>query len=75
MNHFLIKQLGDIKKFLSVDIERFDDHIQMSHSPKITKLLQFAKMMDCKPISTPIENFHLTIQTKKPVLQTLPTKR
>lgn len=52
---FHIKELGCLKHFLGLEIEHTTDGIFLSQQKYCRDLLQKIGMVDCKPISTPME--------------------
>jgi hypothetical protein len=52
---FPIKDLGQMKHYLGLQITRSDEGIKLSQRDFIDKLLDSVGMSDCNPVSTPIE--------------------
>ena len=57
-----MKQLGDLKYFLGIKVARSKHGIFLSKRKYVLDLLTETRMLECKPIDTPIEqnnkNFH-----------------
>ena len=52
---FQMKELGELKHFLGLEVERTNDGIFLCQQKYAQDLLEKYGMLDCKPISTPIE--------------------
>jgi len=61
-SEFDMKQLGDLKYFLGIKVARSKHGIFLSKRKYVLDLLTETRMLECKPIDTPIEqnnkNFH-----------------
>jgi len=53
-NLFLVKELGDVKYFLGLELHHTNDDLYITQSKYIDDLLRRAKMDGAKPFSTPI---------------------
>src|SRR5436190_19055105 len=59
-SRFSIKDLGEAKCCLGLNIERSQGQIKINQQPFVTELLKKFNMQDSKPVSTPMEtNFKL----------------
>ena len=52
---FLMKDLGELKHFLGLEVEHTEDGLFLYQQRYAQDLLEKYGMLDCKPISTPIE--------------------
>lgn len=52
---FNTKNLGEIKNFIGIKIERDENRIKLSQQTMIEKVLKIAGMEDCKGVKTPVE--------------------
>ncbi|WKA06484.1 hypothetical protein VitviT2T_024381 [Vitis vinifera] len=52
---FAMKDLGQIHHFLSIEISQTSDGLHLSQSHYALTILERANMVDCKPMSTPLE--------------------
>ena len=52
---FQMKELGELKHFLGLEVERTNDGIFLCQQKYAQDLLDKYRMLDCKPISTPME--------------------
>lgn len=50
-----MKDLGSLKSFLGIKIERHKQRIDLSQSTYISNLLKRFEMKDSKPVNTPME--------------------
>lgn len=55
---FEIKELGDLKYFLDIEVARSDQGICLSQRKYVMDLLTETGMLACKPVETPIEQNH-----------------
>lgn len=55
---FEIKELGDLKYFLGIEVARSDQGICLSQRKYVLDLLTETGMLACKPVETPIEQNH-----------------
>jgi len=53
-SEFDMKQLGDLKYFLGIEVARSKHDIFLSQRKYVLDLLAETKMLECKPIDTPI---------------------
>ena len=57
---FKIKDLGELKYFLRIEVARSQQGIFLSQRKYVLDLLTDTEMLDCKPADTPIvQNHHL----------------
>ena len=52
---FVVKDLGDMSKFLGIRITQSEDYIAIDQELLITETLEHHKMTECNPIATPAE--------------------
>ena len=57
-SEFEMKQLGDLKYFLGIEVARSKHGIFLSQRKYILDLLTETRMLGCKPVDTPIEQNH-----------------
>ncbi|KAL5568221.1 hypothetical protein UlMin_024796 [Ulmus minor] len=57
-SEFEMKQLGDLKYFLGIEVARSKHGIFLSQRKYILDLLTETGMLGCKPVDTPIEQNH-----------------
>jgi len=57
-SEFGMKQLGDLKYFLGIEVARSKHGIFLSQRKYALDLLAETRMLGCKPIDTPIEKNH-----------------
>ncbi|GJW41660.1 putative RNA-directed DNA polymerase [Tanacetum coccineum] len=55
---FELKDLGHLKYFLGIEVARSKSGISMCQRKYVLDLLNETRMLDCKPIETPIETNH-----------------
>jgi len=55
MSHFSMKDLGQLHNFLGIKIERTADGMFLNQSLYFENVLRRFNMMNCKPVSTPLE--------------------
>ncbi|XP_004297918.1 PREDICTED: uncharacterized mitochondrial protein AtMg00810-like [Fragaria vesca subsp. vesca] len=55
---FEMKDLGNLKYFLGIEVARNKDCIMLSQRKYVLDLLAETGMLDCKPVDTPIEQNH-----------------
>ena len=53
-----MKQLGDLKYFLGIEVARSKHGIFLSQQKYILDLLSETGMLGCKPVNTPIKHNH-----------------
>ena len=53
-SEFAVKDMGDLRFFLGIDVQRTVDGFYLSQSRYAKEILQRAGMSNCKPASTPI---------------------
>jgi len=53
---FKIKDLGDLRYFLSLKVERSKKGIMMNQRKYVLKLLTDTSLLVCKPVVTPMDN-------------------
>ena len=53
--HFQMKELGELKHFLGLEVDYTKEGLFLCQQNYAKDLLQKLGMLDCKPISTPIE--------------------
>jgi len=54
-SEFAVKDMGDLRFFLGIDVQRTVDGFYLSQSRYAEEILQRAGMSNCKPASTPID--------------------
>lgn len=54
-NEFKVKELGEVKNYLGLEITRKKDRMEIRQSEMIHKLLVKFNMQDCKKVNTPME--------------------
>lgn len=52
---FDVSDLGELKYCLGLDFERLNDGIHMSQATYINDILRIFEMLDCNPVSTPLD--------------------
>ena len=52
---FQMKELGELKHFLGLEVERTNEGLFLGQQKYAKDLLQRYEMLDCKPISTPMD--------------------
>ena len=57
-SEFEMKDLGELKYFLGIEVARGREGIYLCQRKYILDLLTETGMLDCKPIDTPIEQNH-----------------
>ncbi|PRQ39442.1 putative RNA-directed DNA polymerase [Rosa chinensis] len=57
-SEFEMKDLGNLKYFLGIEVARGKDCIVLSQRKYVLDLLAETSMLDCKPVDTPIEQNH-----------------
>nr|AFP55546.1 gag-pol polyprotein [Rosa rugosa] len=57
-SEFEMKDLGNLKYFLGIEVARGKDCIVLSQRKYVLDLLAETGMLDCKPVATPIEQNH-----------------
>ncbi|KAM6475912.1 uncharacterized protein PHA67_007869 [Liasis olivaceus] len=58
-----IKQLGEIKYYLGMEIEKLNDgSFLLSQKQKIVDFIESVGMKNCKPVSTPLESTYLKLK-------------
>ena len=50
-----MKELGELKHFLGLEVERTKEGLFLRQQKYTKDLLQWYRMLDCKPISTPMD--------------------
>ncbi|KAJ8736960.1 hypothetical protein PYW07_000231 [Mythimna separata] len=66
---FNAKNLGEMKRFLGMEIQRREDTIIVKQTNMIEKIIQKFNMSDCKGMKTPMEiNYNLQISENEEVL-------
>lgn len=63
---FEMKSLGDLKHCLGIEFERTQDYIKMHQSTYIQEILGRFSMMDCNPVSTPL-NLDVKLTKSDPI--------
>ena len=53
-----MKELGELKYFLGIEVARSKHGIFLSQRKYVLDLLTETSMLDCKPVDTPIEQNH-----------------
>uniref|UniRef100_A0A2N9IT58 Integrase catalytic domain-containing protein n=1 Tax=Fagus sylvatica TaxID=28930 RepID=A0A2N9IT58_FAGSY len=53
--HFQMKELGELKHFLGLEVDHVNDGLFLCQHKYAKEMLQKFGMLDCKPISTPVE--------------------
>jgi hypothetical protein len=57
-HEFALKDLGSQHYFLSIEVQRANDGLRLSQKKYTTYLwLQRARMISCKPVSTPLTSY------------------
>ncbi|KAF5481944.1 hypothetical protein F2P56_002554 [Juglans regia] len=57
-NDFAVKDLGDVNFFLSIELQRLPEGLLLSLLQYILDLLRTTKMLEAKPISSPMASSH-----------------
>lgn len=70
---FKAKDMGNIHKFLGMEIRRFDNGIEINQTQIIDKILLKFNMQDCKGVCTPMET-GLHIDPDEEILTNIPYK-
>lgn len=66
MSKFSVKDLGEAKCCVGLNIERSNGKVKINQKSFIKELLKKYNMMECKPVSTPMEpNFKLSNDTSE----------
>lgn len=55
-SEFAMKDLGPVHHFLGIEIQRNNNNLHLSQAHYAHSLLDKAQMLDCKPMSTPMES-------------------
>jgi hypothetical protein len=66
-SEFAMKDLGHVHHFLGIEISQSLDGLHLSQSHYALTILERANMVDCKPISTPLEAKTKTLSADTPL--------